>query len=375
MITNTGKNILAKYLIGQAPAYASHIAIGCGARPVNTDATLGDYSAKKSLDFEMFRVPIVSRGYVNEGGVAKIVLTAELPTEERYEVTEVGVYSAGSNPVAGAYDSKTIYAFTQDENWEHHNISTQTATSIPIVYEPLDGSDSDNVIHQTYSVLQTNADNKIFTNPDRVARYERCRFFNNVVMMAGDSGNLTVQDGHIVVDTDTSDHIHLTGAILDFNKNAPTDELKFAFSVANKDGQSTAIPESIRVLINFSSTDVYGTGEYAKFEAVLNASDYDFENNRYFVITRKLEELIKSNGFTWANVDVVQIFVSVIDNGEPSSDFYVCMDAIRFENTNTANSLYGMTGYSVIKNLNAAPIVKIANTTNYVEFRFAMDVQ
>lgn len=375
MITNTGKNILAKYLIGQAPAYASHIAIGCGAKPVNTDAALGDYSAKKSLDFEMFRVPIVSRGYVNEGGIAKIVLTAELPTEERYEVTEVGVYSAGSNPVAGAYDSKTIYAFTQDENWEHHNISTQTATSIPIVYEPLDGSDADNVIHQTYSVLQTNADNKIFTNPDRVARYERCRFFNNVVMMAGDSGNLTVQDGHVVVDTETSDHIHLTGAILDFNKNAPTDELKFAFSVANKDGQSTAIPESVRVLINFSSTDVYGTGEYAKFEAILNADDYDFENNRYFVITRKLEELIKSNGFTWANVDVVQIFVSVIDNGEPSSDFYVCMDAIRFENTNTANSLYGMTGYSVIKNLNAAPIVKIANTTNYVEFRFAMDVQ
>jgi hypothetical protein len=375
MITNTGKNILAKYLIGQAPAYASHIAIGCGAKPVNTDAVLGDYSAKKSLDFEMFRVPIVSRGYVNENGIAKIVLTAELPTEERYEVTEVGVYSAGSNPVAGAYDSKTIYAFTQDENWEHHSIANQQSTSIPIVYEPLDGSDSDNVIHQTYSVLQTNADNKIFTNPDRVARYERCRFFNNVVMMAGDSGNLTVQDGHVVVDTETSDHIHLTGAILDFNKNAPTDELKFAFSVANKDGQSTAIPESVRVLINFSSTDVYGTGEYAKFEAILNSSDYDFENNRYFVITRKLEDLIKSNGFTWANVDVVQIFVSVIDNGEPSSDFYVCMDAIRFENTNTANSLYGMTGYSVIKNTNAAPIVKIANTTNYVEFRFAMDVQ
>jgi hypothetical protein len=54
MITNIGKNILAKYLIGQAPAYASHIAIGCGAKPVNTDAILGDYSAKKSLEFLLF---------------------------------------------------------------------------------------------------------------------------------------------------------------------------------------------------------------------------------------------------------------------------------------------------------------------------------
>ncbi len=34
MITNTGKSIMAKYLVGQAPAYASHIAIGCGAKPL-----------------------------------------------------------------------------------------------------------------------------------------------------------------------------------------------------------------------------------------------------------------------------------------------------------------------------------------------------
>jgi hypothetical protein len=36
MITNTGKTIIAKYLLGQAPAYASYIAIGCGATPLTT---------------------------------------------------------------------------------------------------------------------------------------------------------------------------------------------------------------------------------------------------------------------------------------------------------------------------------------------------
>lgn len=46
MITNTGKNILAKYLVGQAPAYASYIAIGCGAKPLPSDGVLGDYSEK-----------------------------------------------------------------------------------------------------------------------------------------------------------------------------------------------------------------------------------------------------------------------------------------------------------------------------------------
>jgi hypothetical protein len=77
MITNTGKDIIAKYLIGQAPAYASYIAVGCGARPLASDATLDDYSEKRNLDFEMFRVPIVSRGYVNENNISKIVFTAD----------------------------------------------------------------------------------------------------------------------------------------------------------------------------------------------------------------------------------------------------------------------------------------------------------
>lgn len=373
MITNTGKNILAKYLIGQAPAYASYVAVGCGATPVATDALLGDYSGKTQLDFEMFRVPITSRGYVNEDGVSKIVLTAELPTEERYEISEVGIYSAGSNPMAGSYDSKSIYAFTQDENWEHH--TTSAATEIPIIYEPLDGSDDTNIIDQPYSVFQTNADNRIFTNSERVNRYERCRFFNNVVIMAGNSSNLTLDSEDRIVVNAGSEHIHLTGASLDFNKNAPTDALKFAFSVASKDGQSNAVPDSVRILLQFSSTDVHGTGEYARFEVVLNSEDYDFNTKRYFVATKQLQELVKSTGFTWASIDVVQIYACVIDNGLPSSDFYVCLDAIRFENTSTTNPIYGLTGYSIIKNTNAATIVKTANTTNYIEFRFAMDVQ
>jgi hypothetical protein len=72
MITNTGKSIIAKYLLGQAPAYASYIAIGCGATPLDTADEIGDYSTKTNLDFEMFRVPISSRGFVNENGVDKL---------------------------------------------------------------------------------------------------------------------------------------------------------------------------------------------------------------------------------------------------------------------------------------------------------------
>jgi hypothetical protein len=377
MITNTGKNILAKYLLGQAPAYASYIALGCGAKPLNSDGVLGDYSSKERLNFEMFRAPIISRGYVSEDNITKLVLTAELPSEERYEITEVAVFSAGSNTSAGAYDSKSIYAFTQDENWEYH--TSTAATSIPIIYEPLDGDLQNNVINKTQKVFQTNSDNRIFTNEERRLRYERCRFFNNIVVLRGDVSTLTVDADNNLVVNPASEHIHLTGANLDFNRNAPTDEIKLAFTVINKNGESNAVPDNVKILIEFASTDVQGTGEWARFQVNLNngteEGQHDFANNRYVVATKQLQELYKSTGFTWSQVDVVKIFTSVTDNSLVSENFYVCLDAIRLENNSSANPLYGMTGYSVIKNTNAEPIIKLANTTNYIEFRFAMDVQ
>jgi hypothetical protein len=387
VITNTGKNILAKYLVGQAPAYASYIAVGCGSKPLASNYTfssseLADMQAKETLDFEMFRVPIISRGYVTENGTPKIVLTAELPTEERYEISEVGVYSAGSNPSAGTNDSKTIYAFTQNENWEYH--SATSATSIPIIYEPLDPAE-DNVIDveairgEDTPVFQTNADNRVFTDQDRTSRYERCRFLNNIVALRGDSSTMSLDlGGHLVVDS--GDHIHLNGVALDFNRNAPTDQIKLAFSVINKDGDapSGVVPENVKLLLEFASEDVFGAGEFARLEINLDngteSDEHDFSSNRYVVVTRQLQDLYKSAGFSWNSVNIVKAYTSVTYQGQPSDQFYVCLDAARFENITDVNPLYGLTGYSVIKNADDETIIKRSNTTNFIEFRFSMDV-
>jgi hypothetical protein len=370
MITNIGKGIISKYLIGQAPAYASYIAIGCGAKPLNTAEPFGNYSDKEVLDFEMFRVPIVSRGYVNDNGIEKIVLTAELPTDERYEISEVGVYSAGANPSAGAYDSRSLFAFTVNENWEYHD-QLGNSGALSIIYEPLG---ENNTIDQTQKAFQTNSDNLVFTDSARVLRYERARFFNNIVMMRGDSADLEISSGHLSVGTGSA-HIHLAGTALDFNKNSPTDQIKLAFSVINKEPDGSIIPDEVRILLEFAESDSPGVGEWAKFEIIMNKNDYDFENNRYYVATKELQELYKSSGFTWNNVSIVKIYSTVLKNEEPSENFYVGLDAIRFENISTTNPVYGLTGYTVLKNSNAETIIKEANTTNYIEFRFAMDVQ
>jgi hypothetical protein len=380
MITNTGKTIIAKYLLGQAPAYASYLAICCGATPLTTGDPLGNYSTKQNLDFEMFRVPISSRGFVNESGLDKIVLTAELPTEERYEISEIGIYSAGSNPSAGAYDSKTVFAFTQTENWQHH--TTEAAVAIDTFSAALDAPEYDNVIAVTDSVFQTSGDNPIFFKSPRVERYERPRFLNNVILIQGDDSDITINEesgaaqDHFVIEPG-SNHIHLTGANIDFTRNSPTDELRLAFSLISKDGASVTTPENVRIMVEFASTETE-TAEYARFEAeVIDDSSggaYDFSTERYFVVTKQLQELYTSANFTWNAVTVIKIYACVIDAGIPSNNYYVALDAMRLENISTVNPLYGLTGYSVIQNVDASTIVKSPNTSNYIEFRFSVGV-
>ena len=374
MITNTGKNIIGKYLLGQAPAYASYIAVWCGSEPLATADPYGNYANKANLDFEMFRVPISSRGFVTESGVTKLVLTAELPTEERYEISEVGLYSAGTNPSAGAYDSKTIFAFTTGENWQYH--SATSAVGLDSYPDPLDDPADDNVIAVTSDVVfQTNADNAIFFKAGRDEIYERCRFFNNIIMIQGDTSDLTASATSGFTITGGSQHIHLTGVDVDLTRNAPTDELRLAFSVINRDGDSGVSPDAVKILVEFASADD-GSGESARFVVDITdgAGGYDFSTNRYHVVSKQLQQLVTTGGFTWDAVTVAKIYASVEVSGNPSSNYYVALDAMRLENITTSNPLYGLTGYTVVKNTDAETIVKSPNTSNYIEFRFSIGV-
>lgn len=517
MITTKGKNIIAKYLIGQAPAYASYMAFGCGPKPLekishivtkkkidtalatittsaahnfqvdmwviidNVDTTFNgrhkikavptsntftfdltagdvvetilsptgtvfiDYSEKQSLDFEMFRVPIISRGYVNESGVNKIVFTSELPTEERYEISEIGIYSAGSNPSAVSNDSRTVLSFTTNENWEYHTASQ--AVGLKQYVEPLH-SDAANTISITDKVFTANANNQTFTYAGRVDRYEVPRFLNSTVISYGTLSNLgntvsitnavgsgsaityttalphtlsvgdqvsitgvtptaynianaivtevtsktvfkiastitgtytsggSVDATHLVINNN-SEHIHLAGVTLNLNKNAPSDELRLAFSVLNKIGSDTDVFSSVKIIVEFANVDTTDA-EFARLQVDLtngtSAGQYDFSTNRYVVVKKQLQELYKTSGFNWGDVNIIKIYASVIADGAPSNDYLIAFDAVRLENLNTINPLYGLTGYSVISNTDSSTITKEPNTVNLSEFRFAMDV-
>lgn len=382
MITNIGKNLLAKYLVGQTQSYASHIAVGCGPNPVASDGQFGDYSNKSSLDFEMFRVPIISRGFVNEDGIDKVVLTAELPTEERYEITEVGVFSAASNPVAGSFDSRNIYSFADTDNWLYQPLGS-SARDIPVRYEPLDGDSENGVINQTVNVFATNADNRIFTQSDRIERNERCRFLNNIIAIVGNDSTLTRNSSGKLEVGSASNYIRLNQTTVDLTKNSPLDELRLAFSVVSKSPSPNTVPDNVKILLEFSHPGLNSTQEYARFEVDIDDESYtegtaletiNFSRNRYVVSSKSLKDLNKTDNFDWREVSVAKIYACVTEAGSPSDLFYVCLDGLRLENITSTNSLYGLTGYSVIKSVGSKPIIKSANTTNYIEFRFALDV-
>lgn len=469
---------MAKYLVGQAPAYASYIAIGCGAKPLkglsfsitnmaktgttvtltsadhglpigqvvdvsglgapldgtftitavttntfsytvtqsgtisSTPVSAGvayaypNFKNKTRLDFETIRVPIISRGYVTEEDITKVVLTAELPTADRYEISEIGVFSALSNPLASNSDSRTLYSFSTNEGWAFHSATTNAATSIPTISGKLSGDSSGNDIQDAViganQVFQAQSSNSIFLSDARTKRFEQPRFLDNTIFMSGKSSKLDVDTttGRLSVDSDWTDgsafksnHIHLTNASFNFDSNSVIDELKFAFSVVSKNEDSLLanIPKNVRVMIEFTSNDTYDQGQYARFEVDLydvnttglpsnktNVEVADLSKNRYFTITKKIEQLSKSSGFTWDLVKNVKVYASVLDSdNEPSDLYYVCLDGMRFENVATENPLYGMTGYTIVsnnKNNQPRTIIKSPNSTNYIEFRFAVNV-
>jgi hypothetical protein len=109
-----------------------------------------------------------------------------------------------------------------------------------------------------------------------------------------------------------------------------------------------------------------------------DAETVNFETNRYFVEEMRLFNFVQETGFSWQYVNSLKIYSCVLKSIEgvvtEVDTHYIAFDAIRFDNVSTQNPLYGLVGYTVVKNTNGEPIEKSPNTNNYVEFRMALDV-
>ena len=382
MITNIGKDILAKYLIGQTNSYASYIALGVGATPLQSTDSHGDYSTQDSLEFEAVRFPISSRGYVyDDNGNANIVFSGEIPTSERYGFSEIGIYSGKSNSVAGPEDSKVIYTFGQSENWQIHEESS--VASIVFPENVADGDVIDNSDAFGYS-FRLDADDDVFDNSERTARFERPRFLTNSVVVRGDMSYLELDGSNLSIRQPVSgdpdfgayygNHIHYTGATIPFVRSSANDELVLAFSVLDKDVNAGSTIDEVRIMVEFASSDE-SAANYARLECIVEDADQNFATNRYVVNRQPLGNLVTSPEFSWDTVNVVKIYASTFDDGNLSDQFYISLDGLRFDNKTATNPLYGLTGYTVVRNDSGTTFTKPANSANTVEFRFALDIE
>jgi hypothetical protein len=353
MITNNGKNIIAKYLLGQVPAYASYIAVGCGPKPLATADSFGDYSSKTKLDFELFRVPIISRGFVNEGGVSSVVFTAEMPSEERYEISEIGVFSAKSDPLVGINTSRVLFKVTSNEGWVQSNGNPVS----PVIDTGITGF-VDNVTANNKAFWGNATDEFFGSQPTN--KYETPRFLNESLMARGDYSTIDAEPS-------SSPYIKLTGLNIDLSTASPSDTIAIAFSVINKVADSSADPGTATIKLRLKTDSAKYA--YANFQVATTNNA-----NRYYVIEVPLSAFTLVGSFNWTNIVEANLLVNVAGGTGSSSDYYIAVDGIRYENKSSDNPLYCLTGYSVIKNTDALTIVKKENTSGYVEFRFNVGV-
>jgi len=377
MITNDGKQIIAKFLLEQAPTFATHIAAGSGSRPILSGTAASISQDKQSLDFEVFRVPIIAKGFVKENDQEKIVLKAEMPTDQRYLISEVGVFPAEVNNLADRYDSKLLISFTTNEPWTYNQPisgSTQLITSETIEFNntELDAENSDSNIDESFEDFAFIAsDQKIFANLPRASRYEPPRLLNRSLLYRGNLSEISASTFDISA---SSSYLENSNIFIDLGKNLPDDEIKIAFSVLSSTAASDVNPDFVRVVLQLMN-DVSGNpSATANFEFSDEDMSYNetLDSNRYIVATKKISEFEVSETFSWSNINKVRIY-AYADAPDPSQ-FYFLFDGARLENLSTNNPLYAMVGYTLIKTDNALPVVKKENTNNFIEYRFGIGV-
>lgn len=377
MITNNGKEIISKYLLGQTPAYATHISIGCGATPLDSNdpaPSPSTLAAKSRMDFEMTRVPITSKGFVDDNGTTKVSFTAELPKENRYDITEIGLWSAGSNSLAKNFDSRNIFNFS--EPWQAHSTSiSEITTPVPL------GSGGD--ITTTLKYFRALSNNPVFSNQDRKSRKEGPRFLDSKILLRGDSsiiqgangswngenpsysvtnkaasaGTATLTIGsHLLnigdsVTVDISDsvfdgthtitqrtsttisyaasgtvsstatsgtvvftgstHIHLNAINFDISRNAPSDKLLLSFSLIDANAAGPGEdPDYVKILLEFYRNETSITSGYAKAEIYIDGTE--FSGDRYKVVEIPISDLITTPDFSSQQIRIARIFASVV---------------------------------------------------------------
>ena len=352
MITEAGKQLIAKYLLGQAPSYASFISFGCGAVE-ETDGSgniLPPDPNKQVMDFELIRVPITSRSYLvdefedasgNPFNRNVISLVGQMPFDEGMRVNEVAIWSDSTNALTQS-NSRIICAFTEKENWMW--LDGTERKSIEFLNNPLSGanagdtSDPGDISPSHPNVFScSNLNQSLLVGREG----QGTRFLNHNIMMR---------------DNET---IFVDGKGVDLPDYSSYDQLRFAFAFYSDLPVPSGVP-SAEIKIKFMKDP-----SFAETAATWNIGPEQW--GLYNVAKSDLGDASIEYGtnFSWKEVKWIQIEITGMN-----AEFYFAPDALRFDNVATQNPLYKMTGYTRLENNTF--IEHQSGTNSYAQFRFEL---
>ncbi|MEK9805627.1 MAG: hypothetical protein VW551_04945 [Euryarchaeota archaeon] len=375
MITNAGKELIAKYLLGQVPSYASFISFGCGAesKPIDpNDLTLGYEKPdpnKQIMDFELIRVPITSRSYLNDNYDPNIImedrnvisLVGQLPFEDGMRINEVAIWSDSTNALTQS-NSRMICAFTKKENWMWLNGSARQEI---VEYEaPLSGAQSGD----------TNDDGVIIVDPNNVVQQPvfSCSNQNQSLLVGRDMQGTRYLNHNIMMQGGATRSIFIDGKGVDLPDYSSEDELRFAVAFYATDPVSAVTPNA-KILVKFmkdpslvESAATWHIGDGGLVTAGAVTSKYFKEYNVETVKLGDEDHMEYGKNFSWKEVKWIQIDIEGLD-----AQYFFAPDALRFDNIATLNPLYKMTGYTRLEEPNTF-IEHQSGTNSYAQFRFEL---
>ena len=291
----------------------------------------------------------------------QVSLTAEMLDTSRYEISELGLYSLGSNQYSASGNSRMLLNFESTEGWQHYNndttsfsdIQTLSPVALPIGTAPKFSSSTDAYWNTAYVKL----------------RQEKPRIFNEGLIVPG---ALSSHDTGTTF-TSTSDYLVLQDPGINLSKSSPSDEVRLAYSIMNAVNLPSALPTVVYIMFEFTCSDGENTAKLM-FQDDGSGSTVAVPN-RYRVLSRTMSQIITTAEFSWDNVTSVKVYCAIENSGAtPSDDYAIVLDGLRFENVGAENPLYALTAYTVVNNTTATRITKSANSNDLINFRIDLAV-
>lgn len=294
----------------------------------------------------------------------QLSLTAEIADSNQYDITELGLYSLGSNQLSNsASDSKTLLTFSSDEDWKYFNNLTNETPDVSYL-TPM--ASTLNMTVPTFVSANDAYWTTVSSDTYRILRQEKPRIYVDALIMPGNTSEFVSGTTF----TTASKYVIKTSSIT-LDKASSADELSLAFSIANATANPTVAPTSFHIMIEFLCRNGTDSAKMLFDQSLLTDV---IPANRYIVLDKALSTLSTTAFFTWGAVTSVKVYSSIEVSGTPTNQFAIVLDALRFKSVSVENPLYALTAYTIVNNSTALPIYKKANSSELVNFRIDLQI-